>query len=280
MVVPVAGRPAIGLRRAVGRRTPTSAPPTPTTTDRSTTRSALQTTSTTCLNAVNRALVDPLTEDDVVGTWAGLRPLVARRRRTSAPPTSRAATASAYRGARRGHDHRRQAHHVPRHGRGHHRPGRPAARRPAPTLPHQAPAAHRRGRVPRTARRWLDGGRPPRRAATAPRPSVVQGTHRRAIPTLGEPLVPGLPYVRAEAVFAVRSEMARTLDDVLDRRTRARMLDRDATWTAAEAVARLLAPELGWDDDDRHPGGRRVPSRARARARPAAAPSCVRSGCP
>jgi glycerol-3-phosphate dehydrogenase len=68
--------------------------------------------------------------------------------------------------------------------------------------------------------------------------------------TLGEPLVPGLPYVAAEAVFAVRVEMARTLDDVLDRRTRARLLDRDATRAAAESVARLIAPELGWDDDD------------------------------
>ena len=44
--------------------------------------------------------------------------------------------------------------------------------------------------------------------------------------------------------------MAATLDDVLDRRTRARLLDRDATWAAAEAVARLLAPELGWGDDE------------------------------
>ena len=34
-------------------------------------------------------------------------------------------------------------------------------------------------------------------------------------PRLGEPLVPGLPYLRAEAVHAVRHEMARTLDDVL-----------------------------------------------------------------
>ena len=177
------------------------------------------------LDAVNRALVDPLTEDDVVGTWAGLRPLL-RGGRTSAPPTSRAATASACR-ARRRHDHRRQAHHVPRHGRGHHRPGRPAARRPAPALSHQAAAAHRRGRVPGATRGWVGGGRAtsPRRYGTEA--SAVQGLIARD-PALGEPLVPGLPYVKAEAVFAVRSEMARTLDDVLDRRTRARMLDHDA----------------------------------------------------
>ena len=39
----------------------------------------------------------------------------------------------------------------------------------------------------------------------------------------------GLPYLRAEAVYAVRHEMATTLDDVLLRRTRAHLLDRAAS---------------------------------------------------
>ena len=69
-----------------------------------------------------------------------------------------------------------------------------------------------------------------------------------AEPDLGEPLVPGLPYLRAEAVYAARQEMAVTLDDVLSRRTRARLFDRAATVAAAPHVARLLAPELDWDD--------------------------------
>ncbi len=66
-------------------------------------------------------------------------------------------------------------------------------------------------------------------------------------PSLGESLVAGLPYVRAEAVYAARHEMAVTLDDVLSRRTRARLLARDASADAAPAVAALLAPDLGWD---------------------------------
>ena len=66
-------------------------------------------------------------------------------------------------------------------------------------------------------------------------------------PSLGEPLVAGLPYLRAEAVYAVRNEMALSLDDVLTRRTRARIFDRGASLTAAPAVAALLAAELGWD---------------------------------
>ena len=66
-------------------------------------------------------------------------------------------------------------------------------------------------------------------------------------PTLGEPLVPGLPYLRAEAVWAARQEMTHTLTDVLARRTRALILDREAASLAAPGVAILLASELGWD---------------------------------
>jgi glycerol-3-phosphate dehydrogenase len=44
--------------------------------------------------------------------------------------------------------------------------------------------------------------------------------------------------------------MARTLDDVLSRRTRARLRARDATAASAESVARLIGPELGWNAAD------------------------------
>ncbi len=66
-------------------------------------------------------------------------------------------------------------------------------------------------------------------------------------PELREPLVPGLPYLRAEAVYAARHEMARSVDDVLSRRTRARLLARDESAAVADDVAALVAPELGWD---------------------------------
>jgi glycerol-3-phosphate dehydrogenase len=45
--------------------------------------------------------------------------------------------------------------------------------------------------------------------------------------------------------------MARTVDDVLSRRTRARLLARDATAAAAGEVADLMAAELGWSDAER-----------------------------
>jgi len=69
-------------------------------------------------------------------------------------------------------------------------------------------------------------------------------------PALAQPLVPGLPYLRAEAVYAARDEMVVTLDDILARRTRARLLARDATAAAAEDVAALVGPDLGWSEDE------------------------------
>jgi glycerol-3-phosphate dehydrogenase len=57
-----------------------------------------------------------------------------------------------------------------------------------------------------------------------------------------------LPYTRAEVVHAVRAEMARTVDDVLARRTRALFLDAQAALESAPGVAALLAGELGRDE--------------------------------
>ena len=67
-------------------------------------------------------------------------------------------------------------------------------------------------------------------------------------PDLHDPLVEGLPYTGAELLYAAREEMAQTLDDVLSRRTRARIQRAHATMAAAPAAAALLAPEMGWDE--------------------------------
>lgn len=66
-----------------------------------------------------------------------------------------------------------------------------------------------------------------------------------ADPKAAEKLHPDLPYIKAEVVWAVRNEMAQTLDDVLSRRTRALILDAEAGIEIAEATARLMARELG-----------------------------------
>ncbi|MFH0909133.1 MAG: glycerol-3-phosphate dehydrogenase/oxidase [bacterium] len=64
---------------------------------------------------------------------------------------------------------------------------------------------------------------------------------------LAAPMHAKLPYTMAEAVWAVRSEMARTLEDVLARRTRALLLDARSSLEAAPVVARVMATELGRD---------------------------------
>ena len=66
-------------------------------------------------------------------------------------------------------------------------------------------------------------------------------------PALDERLDAGLPCVAAEVVWAVREEMARTVEDVLARRTRALLLDARASVRAAPRVAALMALELGRD---------------------------------
>jgi glycerol-3-phosphate dehydrogenase len=71
-----------------------------------------------------------------------------------------------------------------------------------------------------------------------------------ADPALGEPVIAGLPYVGAEFVFSARDEMTTSLIDLLSRRTRAHLQDARATLAAAPAIARLVATELAWTDDD------------------------------
>jgi glycerol-3-phosphate dehydrogenase len=66
-------------------------------------------------------------------------------------------------------------------------------------------------------------------------------------PELAQPLTGALPYVGAEVVWAVRQEMARTVEDVLCRRTRALFLNARAARQMAPGVASLMARELGHD---------------------------------
>jgi glycerol-3-phosphate dehydrogenase len=64
-------------------------------------------------------------------------------------------------------------------------------------------------------------------------------------PAHAEPLHPRLPYVRGQVLWAVRHEMARTVEDVLARRTRSLLLDARASIEIAPLVAEVMAAELG-----------------------------------
>ncbi|MFW6100237.1 MAG: FAD-dependent oxidoreductase [Bacteroidota bacterium] len=83
----------------------------------------------------------------------------------------------------------------------------------------------------------------------------VYGSDQEAIeklmeeePELAERLDRRLDFTKAEVVWAARNEMARTVDDVLARRVRALPLDARAAVDMAPEVARILAEELGKDE--------------------------------
>ena len=66
-------------------------------------------------------------------------------------------------------------------------------------------------------------------------------------PELKEKLHPDYPFTFAEVVWAIRNEMARTIEDVLARRTRLLFLDALASMECAEKVCEVMAKELGRD---------------------------------
>ncbi|NND71633.1 MAG: glycerol-3-phosphate dehydrogenase/oxidase [Rhodothermales bacterium] len=70
-----------------------------------------------------------------------------------------------------------------------------------------------------------------------------------ADPGLVEVIHPDLPYVKAQVVWAVREEMARTVEDVLSRRTRAILLYARASLECARSVAEIMQVELDQSED-------------------------------
>jgi glycerol-3-phosphate dehydrogenase len=66
--------------------------------------------------------------------------------------------------------------------------------------------------------------------------------------TLKEKLHPAFDYTKAEIIFAVRNEMAQTVEDVLARRIRLLFLDAAAATESASITARLMAQEMNKDD--------------------------------
>jgi glycerol-3-phosphate dehydrogenase len=201
------------------------------------------------LAALNGITEEKLTADDVVGTWAGLRPLLRTGRSARTADLSRKHTVHVspsgvvtVTGGKLTTYRRMAAHAVDAAFEGLDEPKRPS----------------------RTKHLRLFGGEGIAPPEAALEPSTHEhllgryGTEAEEVraltvdrPDLADPLVPGLPYLRAEATYAVRHEMARTLDDVLSRRTRARLLARDASADAAASVAELVASDLGWSDAER-----------------------------
>ncbi len=69
-------------------------------------------------------------------------------------------------------------------------------------------------------------------------------------PMLVKRIVPGLPYLMAEVLYAMNHEMAVTLNDVMMRRTHIIHETRSGGLPEARRVAELMASRLGWDHSE------------------------------
>ncbi|WP_091181149.1 glycerol-3-phosphate dehydrogenase/oxidase [Microlunatus flavus] len=208
------------------------------------------------LEHVNALLLDPLTRDDVIGVYAGLRPLLAGEDESTSKLSREHAVSS-----------------------------------PAPGLTAVAGGKYTTYRIMAmdavdAAVKDLDAGTGPSitedvplvgadgyhalwnsRRLLAERTGLEQSWVEHLLnrygsllpelldlveadPTLAEPLADAREYLRVEAVYAASHEGALHLDDVLARRTRVSIETWDRGTKVAEEVARLVAPVLGWDDAD------------------------------
>ena len=203
------------------------------------------------LEAINHAISEPLAESDVLGTWAGLRPLVRDASSSRTADLSRRHQVLTSTGGMitvtggKLTTYREMAEDAV-----------DAAVRAMAAAGEPLPRRARRSRTRSLALRGAAGWREAQKrdAHLAGRyggEAAVVEAMIAADPTTGDALVAGLPYRRAEALYAARYEMAMTVDDVLSRRTRSRLLGRDSTAVAAHDVAELLATELGWSEAER-----------------------------
>jgi len=73
----------------------------------------------------------------------------------------------------------------------------------------------------------------------------------KADPSLAKKLDADLPYLKAEIYYAVSHEGARTVDDVISRRTRIAFEAHNQGLDLADAIAEIIAPVLGWSTKER-----------------------------
>ncbi len=207
------------------------------------------------LDTVNATMDVGLTRDDVVGTFAGLRPLIA----TSGSTVK----------ASREHRVTVEASGVVRIGGGKYTTYRVMARDaidavlgrdkakalPSATADHRLVGAADVGELARLAAE-LDANAAVHAVGPGAASRLVDrhGTEAAAVVELGaqldllRPLAPGRPFLEAEVAWAVRHELAQSLDDVLSRRTRLAQEMPDRGVAVAPRVARILGSELGWSD--------------------------------
>jgi glycerol-3-phosphate dehydrogenase len=218
------------------------------------------------LGAVNAVASEPLRPEDVTGAWAGLRPLLAASRPARQLGRSRPGFSSTADLSRRHQVGVSSSGLVTVTG-GKLTSYRAMAADTTDRVVRLLGSGRRRSPTRHLALRGASGTASLRAEGAASRlgadPAVLShlvaryGGDARSLlalirddPALSDPLVEGLPYVAAEAVYGVREEMALTLDDVLSRRLRALPRRCEATTEAALRVARVMAGELLWSSEE------------------------------
>ncbi len=206
------------------------------------------------LEAANNLTTSHLTRADVTGVWAGLRPLLAR-------PTKGHHVSERTADLSRRHTVRVSAHGVVTVTGGKLTTYRKMAQDTVDAVVTQLGESPRRRRCVTKSLPLIGATTKTRDPVALAQPGARlltrYGTEAAAVlavadsrPELLAPAVEGLPYTGAELVYAAREEMARTLDDLLSRRTRASIQRAHATMEAALAVATLIAPDMGWDEQE------------------------------
>jgi glycerol-3-phosphate dehydrogenase len=208
------------------------------------------------LATVNSTLDVDLQRSEIVGTFAGLRPLIApsggstvkasREHRVTAEPSGVVRI-----GGGKYTTYRVMARDVVDAAL-----GREVARlRPSATAEHRLIGAADRPALDRLANELASI---PEIAAAHPEAAARlvarHGTHAPAVIAVGaesgllRPLVAGRPFLEAEVAWAVRHELALSVDDVLSRRLRLSPELPDRGEAVAPRVAEIMGRELGWGE--------------------------------
>jgi glycerol-3-phosphate dehydrogenase len=206
------------------------------------------------LEAANNVTTSQLTRADVTGVWAGLRPLLA-------PPDKGGHVSERTSDLSRRHTVRTSGHGVVTVTGGKLTTYRKMAEDTVDAVVVQLGESPKTRRCVTKSLRLLGATTATKDPVAMARPLAHllsrYGTESAVVlalaedrPELLEPVIAGLPYTGAELVYAAREEMAQTLDDVLARRTRAMIQRAQPTMAAAHAAAMLIAPELGWDEQE------------------------------
>jgi glycerol-3-phosphate dehydrogenase len=206
------------------------------------------------LETLNRAMDLGLTRDDVSGTYAGLRPLIAPSGAASTVKVSREHRVAVERpGLVRISGGKYTTYRVMARDAVDAVLGPAAGDRPSRTSRIPIDGAAPRADLDALARRLVRDDGLGLEAAT----SLVDrhGTRATEVLALGRerdlvgPLVDGHPYLEAEIAWGVEQELAASLDDLLARRIRLAPVLRDRGASIAARVAAIAGASLGWDAD-------------------------------